>query len=82
MTTQIAVRLPDELLEYIDQEVASGAAPSRASVVIRALRRDRQRRRAEADARIYADLAARGTDDPDDLDGLVAWSNRQPLDLD
>jgi Arc/MetJ-type ribon-helix-helix transcriptional regulator len=81
MSTQIAVRLPDELLEYIDHEVASGAAASRAAVVTRALIRDRRRVLAEGDARVYAALAKQG-DDEDGLNDLAAWASRQPMDLD
>ncbi|MGA9374939.1 MAG: antitoxin, partial [Mycobacterium sp.] len=54
MRTQIAVRLPDELLSFIDSEVSERRAASRAAVVLRALERDRRRRIAERDAAIYA----------------------------
>ena len=37
MTTQIAVRLPDEIVEFLDQLVAQGDAKSRAAAVTRAL---------------------------------------------
>src|SRR5436309_312955 len=43
MTIQIAVRLPDDIVDYVDQQVAAGAAASRAAVVARALDRDRRR---------------------------------------
>lgn len=76
MTTQIAVRLPDDIVEYVDQLVASGVAASRAAVVIRALERDRRRHAAEQDARIYASTGS------GDLDDLAAWSTSQPMDLD
>jgi Arc/MetJ-type ribon-helix-helix transcriptional regulator len=76
MTTQIAVRLPDEIVAYLDQQVASGHAPSRAAVVTRALERERRRDVAERDARIYA--AAR----LGELDDLATWAASQPLDLD
>ncbi|MER7273230.1 hypothetical protein ABT369_02115 [Dactylosporangium sp. NPDC000244] len=79
MTTQIAVRLPEDLLEYIDEEVASGASASRAAVVTRALIRDRRRTIAERDARIYATPAG---GDEDGLDNLAAWAAQQPLDID
>jgi Arc/MetJ-type ribon-helix-helix transcriptional regulator len=54
MSKQIAVRLPDELVEYVDRAVASGNARSRASVVTRALERERRRAVAERDAEILA----------------------------
>jgi len=54
MSKQIAVRLPDELVAFVDRVVASGSAPSRASVVTRALERERRRAVAERDAEILA----------------------------
>lgn len=69
MSTQIAVRLPDELVAFLDRTVAAGKASSRAAVVAGALEREMRRRAAEADAAI---LATRGA--PDDLDELVAWA--------
>jgi len=56
MSTQIAVRLPDEIVEFVDEVVASGAQRSRASVVARALERERRRAVAERDAEILARL--------------------------
>jgi Arc/MetJ-type ribon-helix-helix transcriptional regulator len=48
MTTQIAVKLPDELVADLDELVRSGSFPSRSSAVRRALevllRADRRRR--------------------------------------
>jgi Arc/MetJ-type ribon-helix-helix transcriptional regulator len=78
MTTQIAVRLPDEMVEFLDQLVARGEAKSRAAVVMRALELDRRRRMAERDAAIYA-----GSEDRD-MDGLAAWvaRNTELSDLD
>src|SRR5690606_14589048 len=52
MSTQIAVRLSDELTSFVDAEVASGRAPSRAAVVARALERERRERIALADIEI------------------------------
>ena len=65
MSTQIAVRLADELVEYIDLLVSQGAG-SRAAVVTRALSLYRQQLRGEQDARI---LEKSG--DYDDFDDLV-----------
>lgn len=59
MTKQIAVRLPEELVEFVDGLVETGDAGSRAAVVSRALERERTRRAAERDAEI---LAATGPD--------------------
>jgi Arc/MetJ-type ribon-helix-helix transcriptional regulator len=49
MSTQIAVRLPDELVAYVDQAVASGRVKSRAELVARLIQRDARRQRAEDD---------------------------------
>lgn len=54
MSKQIAVRLSDELVEFVDRAVAAGSAPSRASVVTRALERERRRAVTEKDAEILA----------------------------
>ena len=44
MSTQIAVRLPDELVAELDSIVLSGEEPSRASIVEQALLRELRRR--------------------------------------
>jgi len=54
MSKQIAVRLPDDLVEFVDTEIASGKAGSRASVVTYALERERRRAIASRDAEILA----------------------------
>ncbi|GID30064.1 hypothetical protein C8E87_2911 [Paractinoplanes brasiliensis] len=77
MSIQIAVRLPDDLVDFLDGEVNAGSAASRAAVVVRALERERRRAVAERDAAIYA--TANGHDD---LDDLAAWAGGQSLDLD
>ena len=59
MSKQIAVRLPDELVEFVDGLVDAGAGRSRAAVVARALERERRRAIAARDAEI---LAASGPD--------------------
>jgi Arc/MetJ-type ribon-helix-helix transcriptional regulator len=66
MSKQIAVRLPNELVEFVDRAVASGGARSRASVVTRALERERRRAVAEKDAEILS----RSGSDPE-LAGLA-----------
>ena len=75
VTTQIAVRLPEELVRFIDQLVAEGRAPSRAAAVSQALQRERRRELAARDAAI---LAAAGPDD--DLDGLAEHVVHTPFD--
>ena len=54
MSKQIAVRLPDELVDFVDEIVGSGAGRSRAAVVTRALERERRRVVAVRDAQILA----------------------------
>lgn len=76
MSTQIAVRLPDELVRFLDDLVSDGRATSRADVVARALRRERRRELAARDAVILARLVH----EDDDLDDLAAHAARTPLD--
>ena len=66
MSTQIAVRLPDDLVAYVDALVKEGAG-SRAAVVTRALNLFQQQLRGEQDARILEESG-----DYDDFDDLVA----------
>ncbi len=69
MSVQIAIRLPDDMVAFLDQSVAAGNAPSRAALVARAVEREMRRQVAEQDAAILREW---GTSD--DLDELVAWS--------
>jgi len=77
MSTQIAVRLPDDMVQVVDALVASGRVRSRASLVERALAREIRRLEAERDVAIL-----RGDPAPDDLSPLAAWAARQPSGLD
>jgi Arc/MetJ-type ribon-helix-helix transcriptional regulator len=78
MSKQIAVRLPDELVDYIDRAVQAGEASSRAALVIAAVDHDRRRRRAERDVAILAAAAA-----DRDFDQLAEYQARVPMaDLD
>ena len=70
MSTQIAVRLPDEMVAFLDRAVADGRAPSRAALVASAVEREMRRGLAEHDART---LQRSGT--ADDLDDLVRWTS-------
>ncbi len=54
MTTQIAVRLPDDIVEFLDGEVSEGRAKSRAQVVVRALEREQRRQLAARDVEILS----------------------------
>lgn len=86
MSTQIAVRLPDDVVAYIDARVRDGVAPSRAALITKALERDRRRALAERDAAILA--AASDPDfDPDfdadfdpDFDALARFVVAIPMD--
>lgn len=75
MSKQIAVRLPDDIVEFIDRLVDDGKASSRAVVVARAVDRERRREIAARDAAILAQAGA----DPD-LDSLAEHAARTPLD--
>jgi Arc/MetJ-type ribon-helix-helix transcriptional regulator len=74
MTKQIAVRLADDLVAFVDEVVESGHQPSRAAVVARALKRERRRAIAARDAEI---LAATGPDP--ELAGLAEHAAELPL---
>lgn len=74
MSKQLTVRLPDELVDFIDQRVVQGAT-SRAAVIAAAVERERRREVAERDVKI---LAQAGNDD--DFDGLAAFAARTRLD--
>jgi Arc/MetJ-type ribon-helix-helix transcriptional regulator len=76
MSKQIAVRLPEDLVEFVDSAVASGRARSRASVVSQALERERRRAIAEQDAAILA----RTGPDPE-LRGLAKHAAGMPSSL-
>jgi Arc/MetJ-type ribon-helix-helix transcriptional regulator len=75
MTIQIAVRLPDDLVKFIDDLVNDGNASSRAAVVSKALERERRRQIAERDAEI---LAKAGKDS--ELDSLAEFAAGIPMD--
>jgi Arc/MetJ-type ribon-helix-helix transcriptional regulator len=69
MSKQIAVRLPDQLVEFVDEVVRSGQGASRAAVVTRALERERRRMVAMRDAKILASVGP----DPE-LEGLAGYA--------
>jgi Arc/MetJ-type ribon-helix-helix transcriptional regulator len=76
MSTQIAVRLPDDMVKFLDRLVADGQAASRASVIERALAREIRRQIAARDAAI---LAGAGPDP--DMDSLASYAAGTPLDI-
>ena len=69
MSTQIAVRLPDEMVAFLDRSVSTGKAPSRAALVASALEREMRRLAAEQDAQILRSQGA-----ADALDDVVEWT--------
>lgn len=69
VSTQIAVRLPDEMVAFLDRSVATGKVSSRAALVVSAVEREMRRLTAEQDAQI---LRTHGP--ADDLDDLVTWT--------
>jgi predicted transcriptional regulator len=76
MSKQIAVRLPDELVDFVDEIASAGTGRSRASVVAQALERERRRVVAARDAEI---LARTGPDR--ELEGLAEHTARLPSEL-
>lgn len=77
MTKQIAVRLPEELVEFVDELVSNGQAKSRAAVVARALAREKRRAATDRDIMI---LMREGEDE--DMLALAKHLAHQPMDLD
>lgn len=77
VSIQIAIRLPEELVEHLDEQVRKGAAGNRTEL-IRTLLVGELRR-----AEIEAERAAltQPWNDPDDLVGLAAWARHQSLPL-
>jgi Arc/MetJ-type ribon-helix-helix transcriptional regulator len=75
MSKQIAVRLPEDLVGYLDELVARGSATSRASAVTGALIEQRRRERAERDVAILAEAAH-----DDDFDELAEHVACTPMD--
>lgn len=76
MSTQIAVRLPDGMVEFLDRLVAEGQAASRASVIERALAREFRRQIAARDAAILAEAGPNP-----DMDRLADYAARTPMDV-
>ncbi|MHB8451611.1 MAG: YlcI/YnfO family protein [Mycobacteriales bacterium] len=75
MSRQVTVRLPDDLVAFIDRRVEQGRAASRAAVVAAAVDRERRREIAERDASILA-----GVSGEEGLDALAAFAARTPFD--
>jgi Arc/MetJ-type ribon-helix-helix transcriptional regulator len=74
MSKQITVRIPEQLVDFVDGLVTSGAVASRAEAVARALTREQRRQVALADVAI---LEEQGMDP--DLDALVRYTSAHLL---
>jgi len=74
MSTQIAVRLPDAMVAFLDRTVATGKARSRAALVAAAVEREMRRLAADHDAQVLREHGP-----ADDLDDLVQWSSTHLL---
>jgi Arc/MetJ-type ribon-helix-helix transcriptional regulator len=77
VSIQIAVRLPDETVAFLDRLVAEKKAASRAEIIARALERERRREMAARDAAILAESG----EDPE-LAGLIRYVTGNPVDPD
>jgi Arc/MetJ-type ribon-helix-helix transcriptional regulator len=76
MNTQIAVRLPQELVAFVDDEVLHGRASSRADMVARLIRGERRRVERAREIEILRKTSTEP--DPDDLTSLHRWAAEQP----
>jgi Arc/MetJ-type ribon-helix-helix transcriptional regulator len=76
MSKQIAVRLPDDVVEWVDGLVSDGTVASRADMVARALERERRMAIGARDAEI---LARAGRDA--DMDSLAEYAADMPVPL-
>lgn len=74
--SQISIRLPDEMVAYLDGEVNGHRASSRAALVLRALERERRRQIAARDAEILAKVSSE-----DDMDSLATHVDNLSRDL-
>ena len=74
MTKQIAVRLPDDLVDFLDERVSSGDEASRASIVARALSRERRRLATLKDVEILRRLG----EDPELVEFAESASRDRP----
>lgn len=77
MSIQIAVRLADDTVTFLDRLVSEKKAASRAEIIERALERERRREMAARDAAILAESG----EDPD-LAELIRHMTRHPVDPD
>jgi Arc/MetJ-type ribon-helix-helix transcriptional regulator len=74
MSKQLTVRLPEDLVDFIDRCVESGKATSRAAVVAAAVDRERRRAIAEHDVAILTRDQSTA-----DFDELAEYASRTDL---
>lgn len=79
MTTQIAVRLDDDALAALDDEVAQGRAATRSDAVRRSIARLQRDQRYRGEEAVLVELARRGELVYPDLAGFVQVTH-PPLD--
>ena len=79
MKTQIAVRLESDAVEFLDAEVASGKASSRAELIGRLIAREARRERALADIELMRRAEATGYPE---FEAFHETTSRRALDLD
>jgi len=79
VSIQIAVRLPDDLVAYVDQAVAQGRVRSRADLVARLIARDARRQRAEQDLQR---LIEQGALQDDEMLAIAIATSAAPLPFD
>lgn len=70
------MRLPDELVAYVDRAVADGWVKSRAELVTRLIARDARRQRAEED---FQQLVAAGALDDTEALAMARATSATPL---
>ncbi|MFT3851498.1 MAG: ribbon-helix-helix domain-containing protein [Ilumatobacteraceae bacterium] len=75
MSTQIAVRLPDDVVAELDDQVRRGVVGNRTEFIRTVLTRELRRLAIEAELQILRQPC----DDPDGLPALAAWAARQPI---
>ncbi len=76
MSKKIAVRLPEDVVDFVDGLVRRGESSSRAAVVTRALEREQRRAVAARDAAIFSRVGK----DPD-MDSLTRHVGRAAIDI-
>lgn len=77
MSTQIAIRLPEDAVEFVDAQVATGAAKSRADFIWHAIKREQRRLSAVRDLQI---LIEQPYDEFDEMHESIAGSGYPKLD--